>query len=246
MLRFVRIADRITDILLTAFFVIVFAAGVYSAADTYHIYHSAVSREAFVYKPGKEDSSAEGTGFTLSDLSDDAVAWIEIAGTGIDHPVMQGANNSEYLNKDPFGRYSLSGSIFLDSRNSADFEDPYSLIYGHHMEGGVMFGALDSFFDEKYAKEHRKGTLILADGTVLDLSLFAVVRTDVSDSAVFDPGDLDGLLAAVREKAVYYREPETAHVAGLSTCSSASSGERLVVLFEIGSIPDPQNAAAAH
>ncbi|MBR1845920.1 MAG: class B sortase, partial [Oscillospiraceae bacterium] len=63
---------------------------------------------------------------------------------------MQGETNGKYLNTDPYGEYSLSGSIFLDSRNAGDFSDSYSLVYGHHMADGMMFGALDAFFDEGY------------------------------------------------------------------------------------------------
>lgn len=70
--------------------------------------------------------------------------------TNIDYPVMQGEDNNEYLNKDPFGNYALSGSIFLDRRNNPEFKDYYSLIYGHHMEHGMMFGAIDEYLNEDY------------------------------------------------------------------------------------------------
>lgn len=42
------------------------------------------------------------------------VAWLTIDDTKIDYPVMQGKDNTEYLNKDPYGDYALAGSIFLD------------------------------------------------------------------------------------------------------------------------------------
>jgi SrtB family sortase len=64
----------------------------------------------------------------------DLVGFLTVEGTNIDYPVMQGIDNSHYLNTDPFGAYSLSGSIFLDSRSSPDFSDEYSVIYGHHMD----------------------------------------------------------------------------------------------------------------
>ena len=81
------------------------------------------------------------------------VGWIVVDDTNIDYPVMQGYDNSQYLNLDPYGEYSLSGSIFLDSRNSSDFTDPYSIIYGHHMEYGKMFGAIDDYLDDQYERE---------------------------------------------------------------------------------------------
>ena len=71
----------------------------------------------------------------------------------------RGKENYEYLNKDPYGEFSLSGSIFLDARNDPDFKDDYSLIYGHHMEKGAMFGALDDFQDRAYFDQRRSGTV---------------------------------------------------------------------------------------
>lgn len=55
---------------------------------------------------------------------------------------MQGEDNMEYLNKDPYGDYSLSGSIYMDSRNTSDMSDDYLLLYGHHMENDYMFGSI--------------------------------------------------------------------------------------------------------
>ena len=36
------------------------------------------------------------------------VAWLTVDDTNIDYPVMQGEDNNEYLNKDPFGDYFFS------------------------------------------------------------------------------------------------------------------------------------------
>ena len=66
-------------------------------------------------------------------LNKDVVGWITIFDTHISYPVVQGKDNQEYLNKDVFGKFSFSGSIFLDYRNACDFTDSYSIIYGHHM-----------------------------------------------------------------------------------------------------------------
>ena len=89
------------------------------------------------------------------------VGWLTVDGTSIDYPVMQGGNNLTFLNRNPYGEFSLSGSIFLDSRNSPDFSDEYSIIYGHHMAYGKLFGALDAFLDETYTSSHRSRTLLI-------------------------------------------------------------------------------------
>ena len=69
----------------------------------------------------------------------------------------------EYINKDVYGNFALSGSIFLSSANQPDFTDPYNLIYGHHMSNGAMFGDVVEFTDEAYFTAHETGTLYLPE-----------------------------------------------------------------------------------
>ena len=97
-------------------FIIALLVVFYGLYDAWYVYHKAGDDAYLQYKPSAGESmDAE------SPITEDMVAWITVDGTNIDYPVMQGKTNSEYLNIDPYGEYSLSGSIFLDSRNSADF-----------------------------------------------------------------------------------------------------------------------------
>lgn len=87
-------------------------------------------------------------------INSDTVGWINGAGGKIDYPVVQGNNNRFYL-KHLFNKETGSaGCIFLDSRNAADFSDKSSVIYGHNMRVGTMFGALDNYRKPKYYKQH--------------------------------------------------------------------------------------------
>ena len=129
----------------------------YCAYDTWYVFDRADDDSYLSFKPDRVNAAE----LEDSPITSDMVAWITIDDTNIDYPVMQGFDNSQYLNLDPYGEYSLSGSIFLDSRNASGFTDPYSIIYGHHMEYGKMFGALDRFLDDQYLSSHRTGTLIV-------------------------------------------------------------------------------------
>ena len=66
----------------------------------------------------------------LLKLNPDVCAWLTLDGTEVDYPILQGEDNYEYLNKNVYGEFALSGSLYLDSNNSRDFTDKYSLIYG--------------------------------------------------------------------------------------------------------------------
>ena len=178
----------------------------------------------FVYVEDGEEAFV----WDMSALSEDVVAWLTVNDTNIDYPVMQGIDNSEYLNRDPFVAYSLAGSIFLDARNDPQFTDPYSLIYGHHMEYGRMFGALDDFLDEDYFDGHRTATLTVAD-RVYDVEFFACLEADASVQEIFAPTEAGGTLEYVRENAVVWREPEGEKLLALSTCKFPQTTERIIV-----------------
>ena len=208
---------------------LLFLVCLYAMIDAVNVYLNANDTSVLKYKPelghGKE---------ALQELSEDAVAWLSVDNTKIDYPVMQGKNNDEYINKDPFGNFSLSGSIFLDSRNSADFSDPYSILYGHHMEYGAMFGALDDFIDKSFFDQHRTGTLITNSGQDYSIHIFASCKANATEKTVFDPPEStnEKLLQFIKQHAIVF-EPQgvnaQSRILALSTCQSAENIERMIV-----------------
>ena len=83
----------------------------------------------------------------------DIVGWIRMDPT-CDYPIMQAQDNDYYLYKG-FGRsYNINGSIFLSSVNSSDFSDKNSIVYGHNMRNGDMFGDNDYYHEKSYCLEH--------------------------------------------------------------------------------------------
>ena len=233
----IQLADGLVNKIVACLCLILFLICLYATIDAMNVYMNATDSSILKYKPALGQASE-----TLREISDEAVAWLTIDGTSIDYPIMQGANNDVYLNKDPFGDFSLSGSIFLDSRNSGDFSDPYSLVYGHHMEHGAMFGALDAFKDASYASQHRTGTLMTAAGKDYKIRLFACCKAPGNESVVFDPAEssTEELLRYLEENASAY-DPEgvspDSKILALSTCQAADTIERLIlfgVLTEIG------------
>lgn len=125
--RVIRFVDDLIDRVLALILILVLLIGVYFIYDTaYVFYHASAARVAY-YRPGSEEAAEAAE---TKPLTEDYVAWLTLDDTNIDYPVMQGENNSKYLNMDPYGEYSLAGSIFLDSRNAGDFSDSYSLLTG--------------------------------------------------------------------------------------------------------------------
>lgn len=211
--------------------------GGYSLWNTIMIYCGAFSsNDLLKYQPTGDGPNSITLG-ELMKLNKDVVGWIKIFDTHISYPVVQGKDNQEYLNKDVFGEFSFSGSIFLDYRNACDFTDSYSIIYGHHMEYGAMFGDVVEFKNDDYFQEHKTGALFLLDDTY-KITLFACVETQEFNNKIYNPivqgkDNLDTLLKYIKDEAVQYRDISLNHddkIIGLSTCAEAGTNER-VVLF---------------
>ena len=101
----------------------------------------------------------------LKQINSDIVAWIRIPGV-LDYPVVQGTDNSYYLHHTFRKEYNIAGSIFLDSRNAADFSDGKNIIYGHNMRDGSMFHVLRKFQDLDFYQANREIWLYLPGGSV--------------------------------------------------------------------------------
>lgn len=89
---------------------------------------------------------------TLNDEfnNDDIIARIIIPKINIDYMVVKSMDNEDYLFKDIDGNYSDNGSIFLDKDSNIDFSDFNTVIYGHKMADGQMFGKLNKYLDPDF------------------------------------------------------------------------------------------------
>lgn len=89
----------------------------------------------------------------LAEENQHLAAWLTIEGTEVDYPVMYTPEEPEYYLRRAFdGSYALSGSLFIGAGCVPDGSNV--LIYGHEMQDGSMFGGLDRYAQEEYAREH--------------------------------------------------------------------------------------------
>lgn len=167
----------------------------------------------------------------LLEINSDTAGWITIYNTNIDYPVMQGKNDMEYINKDVYGKYTVTGSIFMSSENAKDFSDPYTLLYGHHMTNGAMFGDLPKFKEKSFFDENEKGIIIMAE-RAYDLKIMALLETDAYDDEIYrvQKEELGPFVEYLREKATYFREAEYEKIVALSTCNDANTSGRTVLI----------------
>ena len=228
MLKFWKKLNELYGWLLIAVFGFIMLIGIWQCYDNYYIFGHSLNSDILKYKP---DPHGSGENVPEDDpITDGMVAWITVDGTNIDYPVMQWNDNSHFLNIDPQGKYSLTGSIFLDSRCSPDFSDDYSVIYGHHMDYGKMFGALDDFLSSSYLEKHNTGTLMVGRNgeKTYALEVFASMSVSAREKTVFDMED-SGIRQFIHDNADVLIEERESRIVALSTCADAESADRIVV-----------------
>lgn len=231
--KIIRAVDAAVNLVVGLVCVAVLLVSCYSLWDNHRIHSQARDDSLLVYRPTLGLESGEESG--LLGLKDQ-VGWLFLDGTYIDYPVMQGKDNFTYLNKDPYGEYRMCGSIFLDSRNAADFSDPFSMVYGHHMDHYNMFGALDLFAVEVYFNNHQTGWLATNRGA-FRLDLFAVAWGEGDDWVIFNPVGKtpEDVLPYIEEHAVINRGYQPGRrIVALSTCAGETESSRLIVFGMLG------------
>ena len=165
-----------SDVLLTIALIVAIAVFCYAAFNLYHIYTE--------YKKGTDEynqieemavterdaDSAEVAGPSaqikppievdfdkLKSVNEDVVGWIYVdALPDISYPIVKGKDNQTFLHQTYEKNYNFAGTIFVDYENSGDFSDCNTLVYGHNMKNGSMFGHLKKFReDDKLYKQDK-------------------------------------------------------------------------------------------
>lgn len=114
--------------------------------------------------PGDETIWPEVDFEALQAVNPDIVAWIYMEGTTINYPVVQGEDNSQYLDRLFDGTYNSSGSIFMDYRNAPDFSGRHTILYGHHMRNGSMFAVIADYVAQDLSKEYPFCQILTPEG----------------------------------------------------------------------------------
>lgn len=172
----------------------------------------------------------------LGKLNQEIVGWLYMESCDISYPVVQGNNNQYYLTHTATGEESSSGSIFMDAGNAGDFQDEHTVLYGHNMKNGAMFGRLKKLLTEKELCEKNPYLYIyLPTGEILEYRIFSCyVTNDASVRYGNFASDQDYFTYwKLRQgKSVYEYGAEITKrlpVLSLSTCFGTGGTQRLMV-----------------
>lgn len=177
----------------------------------------------------------------LHEKNPDCVAWITIEGTVIDYPVMyRPSQKNYYLHRDFNGNHASAGALFIAENCDPDDSDNV-IIYGHHMNSGKMFAALNKYKKQSYYEEHKRIVYETLNGQETYEVMFAFT-TPVYTGHDFEyyafskansAEEYDAYISACRERALYDTGVTAQYgdkLLTLSTCEYSQKNGRMVVV----------------
>ncbi|HNW87912.1 MAG TPA: class B sortase [Candidatus Limiplasma sp.] len=139
--------------------------------------------------PDAVNSVSTGTRTSRMDFSNllkqntDTVAWLTIGNSVVNYPVVQGQDNQHYLSHRFDGEYSRAGTVFVDYRNTPDFQDQNTIIYGHYMGNGTMFCTILDYKKQEYYDQYPTMTLYTPNGDYI-VAFFAGIIVPIRQKAL--------------------------------------------------------------
>ena len=178
----------------------------------------------------------------LRQQNKDIVGWLSIDGV-LDEPVLQ-RDNDFYLTHDATGTENVTGALFLDENCNLRTVPNNTLIHGHNMKEGAMFGSLKKYKvkDAAFYKEHPYVTLntLYEEGTYV---IFAVTEINIrSDEHYYVPfwqyinfaneSSFDAYIGKIREFSHFQTKVDVRpgdRLLTLATCSGSDENARLLI-----------------
>lgn len=171
----------------------------------------------------------------LKKINPEIIGWLYVEAIDtINYPIVQTEDNAYYLNHTFKKTDNIAGSIFLDCDTKPNFTETNSVIYGHNMKNGSMFGKLNQFYDEE-TYEKSKYFWIYTEDLYYKYEIFSCTEVGaISESyqKQFETKwDFEDYLKRMQENSIIKTNTELTSadkIVTLSTCT-ASSDVRFVV-----------------
>ena len=202
--------------------------------------------QEYAVLPETEEETADEDVFPMPDIDFEALkeingdfcAWLYIPALDLNYPVVWNGDNETYLTRTFEGESNRAGCLFGDASNQPDFSDRNTLIYGHNMKNGTMFGSLSDFQKDENLAEQSPYFYIYTEDTAMRYQIIAYYTTTGDSntySLVHTDEEYDAWLQWIFRNNQFagYEEEMTAERPGivtLSTCYGRAGGtERFVV-----------------
>ena len=143
----------------------------------------------------------------LKEINPDFAAVLYVPALDLLYPAAYSSDNTEYLTTTFDGTANPCGSLFVDCHASRDFSDLHTLIYGHNMKNGTMFGSLKKFLQDPTLVEQNPYFYLYTEDKVLRCRIYAYLTLPADDaiysSEVKSKEDYDALVEKLRSVSYY-------------------------------------------
>ena len=164
----------------------------------------------------------------LSLVNPEIIGWIYMNKPEISLPILRShTDDSWYLYHDAVGNYKREGSLFVEHEfNGPDFSDPVTIIYGHRMSSGSMFGTLQATLSEDGYFDENRYIVIFTQKETKIYQIFATLPSDSQHILYYNDFNAEGVFDAYID-ALYQ---STGMEVRLIPEARPSEGDRVVVL----------------
>lgn len=183
----------------------------------------------------------------LSHMNEDFAGWLYIPDTIIHYPIVHGKDNSYYLTHTFDKKSNKCGAIFMDAGNEKDFSSKNTILHGHNMKTGKMFGSLRKYEKKEFWAKHPYIYVIL-EKNILKYEIFASSRTTAGSDVYTMEFESEESFASYLEKRMSNRLYDTGMEVGkedviltLSTCTSDTEEGRRVVQAKLVEVKEKNN-----
>jgi sortase B len=151
---------------------------------------------------------------------------------------VQAGDNEYYIHRMLDDSYNSAGSIFMDYRNSWDFSDLNTVIYGHNMKNDSMFGTLSEYRKQNYYDGHPVLWLLTEDMNYrVELIAGFVTPSDSESYNIFsETVELQKYLRRAVDKSDFTTDIDIGtveRIITLSTCSYEYDSARYIVIGKL-------------
>ncbi len=168
----------------------------------------------------------------------DCIGYLEVSGTTISYPVMQTKSNPDFYLKHDFNKnYSFYGTPYLSAYCDLKKADNL-IIYGHNINGGKMFGALEQYKDKEFFDRHKN--IYFTTNRKREYEVFAVMSVNIKEFEywkfvmVRDEKDYDDFVKKVLKHSLWNTGEKPKYgeqMLMLSTCDNGKGDDwRIVVV----------------
>lgn len=175
----------------------------------------------------------------LKKINKETVGYLVVNGTNINYPLVQHSDNSYYLKRDFYKKKTSMGWIYLDYRNDIENLNDNSIIYGHSMLNGTMFGTLYRVINSSFRKNNENMIISLDTPTKsYKFKIFSAYRVDYTTDYLVNnfnsKEEFDSFVKLIKGRSSFKTKDKVEYgdkILTLSTC--AGGGNRRMVVHAV-------------